>query len=286
MVRSRAEAVEPGYPELSISRQCDLLQISRSAYYYHPVEGDDKDLAMLIAIIKVLAEYPFYGYRKIYLELADLGITSKQVRRIMRKAGLRAIMPKRNLSKKAKYHKIYPYLLRGKNIWLPNQVWSSDITYLKIKGDAVYLVAIIDVATRKVLTWRLSNTMDVHFCIEALEEALRKYGTPAIFNTDQGSQFTADDFTNILKDSNIEISMDGKGRALDNIWIERVWRSLKYEDIFIKEYQSMSELRTGIDRYFKFYNEDRYHQSLDYETPDDWYYYGFFKNTVFVSMVA
>ena len=277
MVRSRAEAIEPGHRGLSIARQCELLQISRSAYYYRPVEGDDKDLTMLKAIIAVLTEHPFYGYRKIAIELADLGLTRKQVRRLMRKAGLRAIVPKRNLSKASKYHKKYPYLLRGKHIWLPNQVWSADITYLKVKGHAVYLVGIIDVATRKVLAWRVSNSMDVHFCIEALEEALRVYGTPAIFNTDQGSQFTADDFTVILENARVDISMDGKGRALDNIWIERLWRSLKYEDIFLTDYESLPELKAGVARYFKFYNEERYHQSLDYETPDAWYYDGFFQ---------
>ena len=164
--------------------------------------------------------------------------------------------------------KKYPYLLRGSNIWLPNQAWASDITYIKLSGGSVYLVAIIDLYSRKVLSWRVSNTMDAQFCVAALEEAIAHYGIPSIFNTDQGSQFTSDDFLSVLEEHGIQISMDSVNRALDNIFVERFWRSLKYEDIYLKDYRTVLELRTGIDRYIRFYNSERFHQSLEYETPD------------------
>lgn len=224
-----------------------------------------------------LKNRPFYGYRKITLALQEKGydITRKQVRRLMKKMGLRAIYPKKNLSKARKEHKKYPYLLRGKVISFPNQVWATDVTYIKLNGVYVYLVAIIDLYSRKVLSYRISNTMDVQFCIDALEEALMLYGTPAIFNSDQGSQFTSEAFTEILKDHGIQISMDGKGRALDNIYVERLWRTLKYEEIYLKSYGSMLELRDSVKRYFDFYNSERFHQSLDYGTPDEIYYAAF-----------
>lgn len=223
----------------------------------------------------ILEEYilhPFYGYRKIAKALEAHSVTRKQVRRVMKRMGLQAIHPKPNLSKPRKEHKKYPYLLKDKLIWCSNQVWATDITYLKINGCHVYLVAIIDLFSRKVLTWRVSNTMDASFCIEALEEAIFLFGTPAIFNTDQGSQFTSDDFIAVLKKNNIEISMDGKGRALDNIYVERLWRSLKYEEIYLNAYKNMTELKESINKYFTFFNTERFHQSLDYETPDKIYY--------------
>lgn len=175
-------------------------------------------------------------------------------------------------------HIKYPYLLRGKLIWLPNQVWATDITYVKLKGGTVYLMAIIDLYSRKVLTWRLSNTMDAEFCVSALEEAITTYGVPAIFNTDQGSQFTSERFLSVLEKTGIQISMDGVGRALDNIYVERLWRSVKYEEIYLKEYSSMDELKMSLKRYFRFFNRERFHQSLEYATPDEVYYSSFSKN--------
>lgn len=263
--------MEAEYKGMSVKRQCDLLGISRTAYYYEPqTEHDDKDLIDLKLILIVLQEIPFYGYRKISKKLLPdySHMTRKRVRRIMRRFGLRAIYAKPNLSRAHKEHKKYPYLLRNKIIRHPNQVWASDITYLKLPGGSAYLVVILDLYSRKVLTWRLSNTLDAEFCVEALEEAIEIYGEPAIFNTDQGSQFTSDGFINVLEKHHVEISMDGKGRALDNIYVERLWRSLKYEDIYLKSYANMIELKEGIKKYFIFYNTERFHQSLDYLTPE------------------
>ena len=259
--------------ELSIKKQCELLGMSRSAYYYKPESSiDEKDISILKAIMEELEHHPFYGYRKIAIALSDMNVTRKQIRRIMKKAGLRAIYPGKRLSIPCKWNVKYPYLLRGKAIWLPNQVWATDITYIKLAGGHVYLVAIIDLFSRKVLSWKISNTIDTEFCIAALDEAIRLYGIPAIFNTDQGSQFTSDAFTEKLNSHNIQISMDGKGRALDNIFIERLWRSLKYEEIYLNEYRSMEELKTALKKYFTFYNFERFHQSLEYSTPDEIYY--------------
>jgi len=264
--------VEAGHPELSIAQQCEILGISRSWYYYQPKEvPEDPDFTILVVILDVLKEKPFYGYRKIAREIGYMGVTRKQVRRIMRKAGLRAIYPGLQLSKSAKGSKKYPYLLRGKTIWLPNQVWASDITYIKLSGGYVYLVTIIDLYSRKILSWRVSNTMDAQFCVSALEEAIAHYGVPGIFNTDQGSQFTSDVFVSVLEEYGIQISMDGVNRALDNIFVERFWRSLKYEDIYIKDYRTMTELKDGLARYIKFYNSERFHEALSYETPDTIY---------------
>jgi putative transposase len=264
--------VEVDHPELSIGQQCELLGISRSSYYYRPKEvSEDPDFAILVVILEVLKEKPFYGYRKIAREIGYLGVTRKQVRRIMRKAGVRAIYPGMQLSRPAKGSKKYPYLLRGKTIWLPNQVWASDITYIKLSGGYVYLVTIIDLYSRKILSWRVSNTMDAQFCVAALEEAIAHYGVPGIFNTDQGSQFTSDAFVSVLEEYGIQISMDGVKRALDNIFVERFWRSLKYEDIYIKDYRTMTDLKDGLARYIRFYNSERFHEALDYETPDTIY---------------
>ena len=250
-----------------------MLNISRSAFYYNPVpEQNDREIEILRAILDVLKECPFYGYRKVTIGLKHLGVTRKQVRRIMKKAGLRAIYPKKRLSIPHLAHKKYPYLLKGMDIWLPNQVWATDITYIRLKGGHVYLVAIIDLYSRKILSWRLSNTLDAEFCISAFEEAVQVYGVPGIFNSDQGSQFTSDAFIEHLKAKGVRISMDGKGRALDNVYIERFWRSLKYEDIYIKDYSTMADLKEGIKQYISFYNSKRFHQSLDYETPDEIYW--------------
>ncbi len=214
---------------------------------------------------------PFYGYRKMALELNrhQIPLTRKQVRNLMKQMKLRGIKPKKNTSVKNPQHPVYPYLLRGKHIRYPNQVWCTDITDVKLPEIGfVYLVAILDVYSRKVLSWRISNSMDAGFCEEALIDALDRFGTPAIFNTDQGSQFTSYGFIQILKDHHIAISMVGQGRWADNIYIERLWNTVKYEDIYLQGYENLRSLKQGIRRYFRFYNRDRFHQSLDYETPN------------------
>ena len=226
---------------------------------------------ILTAILEELKERPFYGYRKIAKALKDMDVTRKQVRRIMRKAGLRAIYPGKRTSIPVKGNAKHPYLLRGKGIHFPNQVWATDITYIRLSGGFVYLVAIIDLFSRKVLSWRISNTMDTEFCTAALEEAIQVWGIPAIFNTDQGSQFTSTAFIEVLERYGIRISMDGKNRALDNIFVERFWRTLKYEDIYLNDYRTMIELKEGLKRYFDFFNSQRFHESLDYATPNEIY---------------
>jgi len=233
----------------------------------------DEDIDCLLKIRETLLMIPFFGYRKVFLNLAGKshGLSEKKVRRLMHQHGLFAIYAKPNLSSPCKNHKKYPYLLSGIEIRYPNQVWVSDITYIKINGCFVYLTAILDLFSRKVLSWRVSNTMDSYFCIEALEEALQRFGVPAIFNTDQGSQFTAAAFIAVLERESIRISMDGKGRALDNVYIERLWRSLKYEDIYLKSYEDLRELKEGVKKYFDFYNQERFHQALDYQTPEEMY---------------
>ena len=234
-----------------------------------------EEIRILKAIMEELKLHPFYGYRKIAVALEHMGVSRKQVRLIMEKAGLRAIYPGKRLSIPSKMHEKYPYLLRDKDIWFPNQVWATDITYIKLAGGHVYLAAIIDLFSRKVLSWRLSNTLDTEFCISALEEAIMTYGIPAIFNSDQGCQFTSEAFTDKLKSHEIRISMDGKGRALDNIFVERLWRSLKYEEIYLNEYRSMEDLKRALKKYFNFYNTERFHQSLEYATPEEIYYSAF-----------
>jgi putative transposase len=231
----------------------------------------EDDLERLTKVIEVYNRRPFYGYRKVALELKNKDFTEKQVRLIMKKIGIMAIFPGKNLSVSRKSHKKYPYLLDHKKIYFPNQAWATDITYIKLNGCYVYLVAIIDIFSRKVLSWRISNTMDVSFCVECLETAIYKYGIPSIFNSDQGSQFTSEAFVNILESHGIRISMDGKGRALDNIYVERLWRSLKYEEIYLNCYENMNNLKEAVGNYFKFYNSERFHQSLEYLTPDEIY---------------
>jgi putative transposase len=239
---------------MSITKQCNILGISRSSAYYKCVEPDGRELELYQAILDVISEMPFYGYRHVACELVDRGLdtTRKQVRRVMKRFGLMAIYPKLNLSKRRQEHAVYPYLLAGKRIEYSNQVWASDITYIKVQGSFMYLVIILDLYSRKILSHRISNTLGSGFCVEALEEALCKYGTPEIFNTDQGCQFTSEEFTNVLKRNDIRISIDGRNRALDNIYVERVWRSLKYEDIYIKAYPNVIELKEGIKRYIEF----------------------------------
>ena len=260
---------------LSIKKQCELLGLSRSSYYYRStVNKITKDNTFKKLIFEEYIEHPFYGYRKITMAIRNKGyiVNKKYIQRLMREMGIQAIYPKPNLSKPSSEHKKYPYLLHNLKINHSNHVWATDITYIKITGGFIYLVAIIDIYSRKALSWKISNTLDVDFCIEVLKKAIFTYGKPEIFNSDQGSQFTSIEFTNILKQYKIKISMDGKGRAKDNIFIERLWRSLKYEDIYIKEYQTVPDCIAGVNKYFNFYNTERFHQSLKYETPDDIYF--------------
>ena len=228
----------------------------------------------MLALIDVeYTRHPFYGSRKIKIYLRDLGhkVNRKRVQRLMVMLGLAGMAPGPNTSHPHPQHKIYPYLLRGVNVTRPNQVWSTDITYVRLPRGFVYLVAVIDWYSRKVLAWRLSNTLDTGFCVDCLEQALQAYGAPEIFNTDQGCQFTSAAFTDVLKTKDITISMDGRGRALDNIFVERLWRSVKHEDVYLKGYATLPELLLGLTEYFVFYNTERTHQSLDYSTPDEAY---------------
>jgi len=259
--------------ELSVRRQCELLGISRSALYYEPVATRADELALMRRIDELHLDKPFYGSRKIGQALKAEGreTNRKCVQRLMRLMGLEAMAPKPNTSRPAPEHPTYPYLLRNLKIARINQVWASDITYIPLAQGFAYLVAIIDWHSRLVLSWRLSNTLDTSFCVDALQEALWRYGRPEIFNTDQGAQFTAEAFTRVLRDESVKISMDGKGRCIDNIFVERLWRSLKYEDVYLHAYDSPHEARVGIGRYFKFYNLERPHQALGYQTPDAYY---------------
>ena len=255
--------------ELPVKRQCEILNLSRSGIYYIPVPISAKDLELMRQIDEIHLAYPFYGSRKIRNELWAKGydIGRDRVRRLMRRMGIEALYVKPRLSFAHPGHVKYPYLLRGLEIVRANHVWSADITYIPMARGFCYLVAIMDWASRMVLSWRLSNTLDSAFCTDALEEAIEKYGCPDILNTDQGSQFTSEAFTQILRSNNISISMDGKGRWMDNVFIERLWKSVKYEDIYLKAYASMAEVKNGLGRYFKFYNDKRWHNNFDRKTP-------------------
>jgi putative transposase len=259
--------------KLSISRQCQLLKLPRSSYYYEPKPVSDETLALMKAIDQLHLERPHMGSRQMRDRLRDKGfeISRKKVQRLMRLMGILAIYPKPKTSLANKAHSVYPYLLKGIRIERPNQVWVSDITYLPMQRGFCYLIAIMDLFSRKILSWRLSNTLDLGFCVAALEEALETYGKPDIFNTDQGAQFTSEAFTTILKQNRIQISMDGKGRWIDNVFIERFWRSLKYEEVYLRAYQSIPEAKAYISSYIHDYNHHRRHSSLDYQTPDSVY---------------
>jgi len=249
---------------LSISRQCAALSLPRSSFYYQSQPVPAEDLLLMREIDETHLKWPFYGSRKIADELE---VNRKPVQRLMRLMGLEALAPKRSFSRPAPNHVKYPYLLKGLSVTRANQVWATDITYIPLAAGFAYLVAIIDWFSRAVLSWRLSNTLDTAFCIEALEEALERWGAPEIFNSDQGAQFTSADFTNVLKAFGVQISMDGKGRCLDNVFVERLWRSLKYEDVYLRAYEGPRDAREGIGAYFAFFNDERPHQALDYETP-------------------
>lgn len=260
------------HSKLSIRKQCSLLGVSRATHYYTPVPEKDDTFELMNLLDEEHMRRPFYGVRKMteYLNRKGYAIGKDRVRGLLRRMGLEAICPKRNLSRNRKDHRVYPYLLKGVKIVRPNQVWSTDITYVRLLEGFAYLVAIIDWFSRYVISWSMSNTADVDLCMDALKEAL-KYGKPEIFNTDQGCQFTSDIFTGKLKENGIKISMDGRGMMFDNIFIERLWRSVKYEDIYIKGYETISESRKGLKKYFEFYNNERYHQSLNYRTPWELY---------------
>lgn len=260
--------------DLPITRQCKILDLPRSSLYYCPVAVDEDDLLIMSMVDEIHLRYPFYGSRRIRDELWDNGfdISRDRVRGFMRKMGIEALYRKPRLSKGHSGHKIYPYLLRDLKIDRANHVWATDITYIPLSKGYVYLVAIMDWASRKVLSWRLSNTLDASFCVDALEEAIDQYGCPEIFNTDQGSQFTSDAFTGKLKEHGIRISMDGRGRWMDNVFIERLWRSVKYEEVYLKGYDSIQVAREELKLYFDFYNRRRRHQGLGKQFPNEAYW--------------
>ena len=269
---SRAERqsmVDLQHTKLSVVQQCRLLNVARSNIYYRPVPASDEDLSLMRLIDEQYLRTPYYGTRKMVAWFRRQGrvVNRKRVQRLMQLMGIEAIYPKPNTSKKHPENKVYPYLLRDLNVDRVNQVWCTDITYIPMAKGFVYLVVVMDWKSRCVLSWRLSNTMDADFCVEALEAALARYGRPEIFNSDQGSQFTSADFTGVLKREGVAISMDGKGRFLDNIFVERLWRSLKYEEVFTKAYATVREARNGIGQYLVHYNTERPHQALDYKTP-------------------
>lgn len=276
-IAKKKASIVAGNPALSINRQCELLCLPRSTYYRNGSGSrteKDANILLMNLIEDEYTRHPFYGTRKMrdYLRRQGYKINRKRVQRLMRIMGIQSVAPKPNTSIPRIGHKIYPYLLRGLDVNRPDQVWCSDLTYLRLPGGFVYLTAVMDWHSRYVVSWELSVTMDDDFCVSALERALRTHGTPEIFNTDQGSQYTGDAFTGVLKENGIRISMDGKGRVMDNIFIERLWRSLKYEEIYLKEYSTVTELRKELKKYFEFYNFERLHQALGSRTPAEVYF--------------
>jgi putative transposase len=259
---------------LPLTHQGRILELSRSSLYYEAVPISNRDLELMRLIDEIHLKHPFMGSRSIRDQVQDMGhkVGRQHVSTLMKKMGIAAMYRKPRLSKPHPDHKVYPYMLSNLDISRANQVWAADITYIPMARGFCYLVAIMDWASRKVMAWRLSNTLDASFCVEALQEALARYGTPEIFNTDQGSQFTSEAFVGILESHSINISMDGKGRWLDNVFIERLWWSVKYQDVYLKAYSSIPEARKGLRDYFEFYNGKRRHQSLDRRTPDDVYW--------------
>jgi putative transposase len=265
--------IERGHPELSIRRQCDLLGLNRSTFYYEPASESEENLALMRRIDEQYTRTPFYGYRRMtaYLHRNAYPVNHKRVRRLMEVMNLEAIYPKKRTTVAAPGHTVYPYLLRGYPITRALQVWSTDITYIRMQRGFMYLAAVIDWYSRYVLAWQLSNTLDGLFCRVALRQALAQ-GHPEIFNTDQGAQFTAEEFCALLLAADVRISMDGRGRALDNVFVERLWRTVKYEHVYLVDYGSVPDLEAGLQRYFRFYNQERPHQSLGYRTPAEVHY--------------
>ena len=261
-------------PKLSVSNQCRLLTLNRSTYYYKKKPVKPEDLELMRIIDEQYLKTPSWGTRSMRNYLRRLGykINRKRVQRLMRLMGLEAIYPKPKTSQPHPAHKVYPYLLRNMIVDRPNQVWTADITYIPMSRGFMYLVAVMDWHSRKVLSWRISNTLDTEFCVEAVEEALGRYGGPEIFNTDQGAQFTSSDFTELLKSHKVQISMDGRGRVQDNIFIERLWWTLKYQYLYLWSFNDGTELRQGLGQWFEFYNTERSHQALDNLTPDEVYF--------------
>ena len=255
-------------------RQCELLDVCRSGLYYRPKPVSKEDLKLMRRIDELHLAHPFLGARRLarMLQREGVEVGRRHVGTLMHLMGIEAIYRKKRTSIPGQGHKIYPYLLAGLAIERPNQVWAADLTYLPMAQGFAYLVAILDVQSRKVLSFRVSNAMTSEFCVEALQEALARYGTPEIFNTDQGSQFTDEDFTKILLAKGVRVSMDGKGRWVDNVFVERLWRSVKYEDLYLHAYETVGEVKSGLVRYFRFYNGRRVHQSLEYQTPDEKYF--------------
>lgn len=270
----RLALVEPQAPDLSLRRQCRLLGISRSSVYYQRKERRAYDLELMRLIDEEHLRTPVYGSRRMTIYLNRLGhpVNRKRVQRLMRQMGLQAVYPRPRTSRPGEGHRIYPYLLRGRVINRPNQVWAADVTYLPMARGFMYLVVIMDWHSRRVLAWRISNTLDTDFCVDALEDALARHGSPEVFNTDQGCQFTSKAFTDVLEAHEVRISMDGKGCYQDNIFVERLWRSVKYECVYLKAFENGAHLREDLKRYFAWYNRDRPHQGLDDETPDEVYF--------------
>lgn len=268
--------VDSGHPKLSVRRQCEILSLSRSTYYYQPVGESAHTLELMRRIDELFMEMPFLGSRQMRSMLQDLGyhVGRGRVRRLMRKMGLMAVYQKPRTSQPHSGHTVYPYLLRNMVIARPNQVWCADITYIPMKRGFMYLVAIMDWYSRAVLSWRLSNTMDADFCVSALEEALNRFGVPEIFNTDQGAQFTSSEFIRTLQEADVRISMDGRGRWMDNVMIERLWRSVKYECVYLREMETVRELHWALTNWFDFYNIRRPHSSFEGKKPMEIYQTG------------
>ena len=266
--------IEVEHPQLSIRAQCQLLNLPRSSLYYQPRELSGEYQELMRKTDEVFTDHPYYGSRRIseWLKREGHQVGRMKARSLMRVLGIEAIYPRKKLSIPGKEHRIYPYLLRGVPVDRPNKVWAADITYIRLRQGFVFLVAIIDHYSRYILSWTLSNTIDSSFCVGALKEAIELHGVPDYFNTDQGAQFTCNRFIEVLKEQKIRISMDGKGRAMDNIFIERFWRTLKYEEVYIKAYQDMVDCRKNLSKYFDKYNYRRLHQSNDYSTPGEAYY--------------
>lgn len=271
-MRARRALVAPD-ARLSVRRQCELLRVNRSSLYYEPAQPDAEELALMRQMDQLHLKHPFFGSRMMMRTLRGKGqvVNRKRIQRLMRLMCLESLAPKPNTSKPAPEHAVYPYLLRNMKVCRVNQVWAADITYIPMARGFAYLVAIIDWYSRLVLAWRLSNTLETSFCVEALEDALGRYPQPDIFNTDQGSQFTSEDFTGVLLARGVRISMDGKGRCIDNVFVERLWRSLKYEEVYLHAYENMPEARKGIGTYLGFFNSQRPHSALGWQTPETFY---------------
>lgn len=265
--------IDPEHPKLSVARQCELLSLPRSTYYHRPKPTPAEDLALMRVIDETYLAFPFFGSRQMtrWLQREGYEVGRKRVRRLMRVMGLTAIYRRPSLSKKAAAHPIYPYLLRDLSVERSNQVWATDITYIPVHGGVIYLCAVIDWHSRMVLAWELSNTLDASFCVRAVQRAMAIHGRPEIFNTDQGSQFASAAFTQPLLAAGVRLSMDGKGRCLDNVFIERLWRSVKYEEVYLRRYETMIDAHASLDAYFRFYNERRPHSAHGRQTPAEVY---------------